>query len=257
MFNVKYLKLMGHPKITKDIFIKRAESIHGKLYNYDDVIFIKSTDKIKIKCNKCKTIFTPSVNNHIHKNNPTGCPVCKHEQRVKSIKKVKGDTLETFIKKAEKIHGNKYIYSNYVNSKTKIKIICKKHGSFNQTPHDHLQGYGCPKCQLKGQRRLLSKLIKHFPNEEIIWEAKLDWLMGQRFDLYFPKYNIAVEYNGRQHYEPVEKFGGGGSFEIQQKRDQMKRIKCENNKCTLFEIKYDYSENDFTTLVTNLKKKMT
>ena len=53
-----------------------------------------------------------------------------------------------FIEKAIKIHGKKYDYSlvEYINAKTKVKIICSKHGIFEQTPDNHLQGKGCKKC---------------------------------------------------------------------------------------------------------------
>ena len=55
---------------------------------------------------------------------------------------------EEFINKANKVHNGKYDYSKveYVNAKTKICIICPEHGEFWQTPHNHLQGQGCPKC---------------------------------------------------------------------------------------------------------------
>ena len=63
-------------------------------------------------------------------------------------------TTETFIKKAKKIHGNKYDYSKvkYVNSKTKVCIICPEHGEFWQTPSSHLNGHGCKKCFDMGKR---------------------------------------------------------------------------------------------------------
>lgn len=57
-------------------------------------------------------------------------------------------TTKEFIEKARKIHGDKYNYSKveYVNSKTKVCIICPEHGEFWQTPTAHLNGQGCPKC---------------------------------------------------------------------------------------------------------------
>jgi len=53
-----------------------------------------------------------------------------------------------FVEKANKIHNNKYDYSlvEYINSKSKIKIICPIHGVFEQTPAKHLMGRGCQKC---------------------------------------------------------------------------------------------------------------
>jgi hypothetical protein len=75
------------------------------------------------------------------------------EERVAHNKK----TTEDFVKDAKKIHGNNYDYSKvkYVNSKTPIKIICPKHGNFQQTPNVHLRGSGCPECGLliKNEKR--------------------------------------------------------------------------------------------------------
>ena len=55
---------------------------------------------------------------------------------------------EIFIEKAKKVHGDKYDYSkvNYIDSKTKICIICPEHGEFWQTPSSHLRKRGCPFC---------------------------------------------------------------------------------------------------------------
>lgn len=58
------------------------------------------------------------------------------------------DKTELFISKANKIHENRYDYSkvNYINAKTKITIICREHGEFQQTPSNHLSNYNCQKC---------------------------------------------------------------------------------------------------------------
>jgi len=74
-----------------------------------------------------------------------GCPICGIEA---TADKLRGNK-EDFIKKAQEIHGDKYDYSkvNYVNYKTKVEIICKKHGPFLMTPCNHIQNQaGCPKC---------------------------------------------------------------------------------------------------------------
>ncbi len=53
-----------------------------------------------------------------------------------------------FIEKCMAVHKNKYDYSlvQYTNQRTKIKIICKDHGQYEQTPYSHLRGMGCPMC---------------------------------------------------------------------------------------------------------------
>ena len=58
-----------------------------------------------------------------------------------------------FIQKSVKKHGNKFDYSkvNYINSTTKVCIICTEHGDFEQTPASHLSGKGCPNCKHRNQ----------------------------------------------------------------------------------------------------------
>lgn len=74
-------------------------------------------------------------------------------------------TTESFIVKSHKIHGDKYDYSKveYINNRFKIEINCFKHGSFYQTPNNHLRNRGCFKC---------SK-IKKLTQKEFIDRAKL------------------------------------------------------------------------------------
>jgi len=78
-------------------------------------------------------------------------------------------TTEEFISKAKKVHNNKYDYSLtvYINTKTKVKIICPIHGEFEQNPNDHLHNHGCPKCSFEK-----SAVKKRKTQEEFISKAK-------------------------------------------------------------------------------------
>ena len=95
-------------------------------------------------------------------------------------------TTEEFIEKARGVHGDKYDYSkvNYINSKTKIYIICPIHGEFEQTPSNHLhknKPQGCPKCKKNKLR-----LIKSLTSEEFI--AKAIEIHGNKYDYSKVKY---------------------------------------------------------------------
>lgn len=61
---------------------------------------------------------------------------------------MKRKTTEQFVSEASKLHSDLYDYSQvcYINSRTKVNIICKKHGAFKQSPNKHLMGRGCPEC---------------------------------------------------------------------------------------------------------------
>lgn len=65
-------------------------------------------------------------------------------------------TTQEFVDRASKIHRDKYDYSKveYINNKTKVNIICQKHGSFYITPHAHTTlAQGCRECYLDSQKR--------------------------------------------------------------------------------------------------------
>jgi len=87
-------------------------------------------------------------------------------------------SIEDFIKKAIKVHGDLYNYSlvEYINNQIKVKIICKIHGIFEQRPNDHTSHKnGCSKCATD---RLKEKIT--LTQEEIVIRFKEIW--GEHFD---------------------------------------------------------------------------
>lgn len=137
---------------AKETFFEKANIVHNNKYNYSKFVYITSQVKGCIIC-PIHGEFFQSPSSHLR---GYGCPECG------KIRQGKKDDKETFIEKARAIHGNKYDYSkvNYINSGTKVIIICPKHGEFQQTPQNHLNGQGCPKCN-----------GKNFSLKEIIDEA--------------------------------------------------------------------------------------
>ena len=142
-------------------------------------------------------------------------------------------TTLDFIEKAKKVHGDKYDYSKveYVNSHSKVCIICPKHGEFWQTPNDHLNGKGCPFCN---ESHLEKELKKQFEENDIKFEEHkhFEWLGKQEIDFYLSDYNIGVECQGKQHFG----FGGWSdkfNFEKQFKLDENKYNLCNLNKINL------------------------
>lgn len=70
---------------------------------------------------------------------------------------------QAFIEKAICKFGNKFVYSEvkYISAKTKVKIICPKHGIFYQTPDKHLNSkYGCPLCASERERKFTKEHIE-------------------------------------------------------------------------------------------------
>lgn len=81
-------------------------------------------------------------------------------------------TTDEYIGEAKKIHGGKYDYSQvvYVNTHTPVKIICSKHGVFEQNPNRHLQGAGCKFCAGTAGYNPADSLQKNYPELAKEWD---------------------------------------------------------------------------------------
>ena len=223
-------KCGGRFKRTTETFIKEAKRINGDAFDYSLVEYINCETKIKIICNSCHKEFIQNPNNHLRKR---GCPLCRGRYR----------TNEDFIEEANKVHKKEYDYSliNYINSESKIKIICKKHGIFEQIPYLHLSGTGCPKCKASYGE----KMIRNFLDENnVLYEEQKKFedcknKLPLPFDFFLPEYNTCIEFQGIQHFKPVKHFGGNKAFLEQKERDEIKKEYCKKNNIPLIEITYN------------------
>lgn len=122
--------------LTKEEFIRRAAAIHGNLYDYSLVKYLGNKIEVDILCNTCGKVFPMRPNNHLSEEQ--GCPYCKGFYR----------TTEEAIRDFKSVWGDEYDYSlaEYVNTATKIKVLCKKHGEFEALYHHHMNEVGCPTC---------------------------------------------------------------------------------------------------------------
>lgn len=129
------------PRQSKESLIKQFRMVHGMKYDYSQVVFKGVIYKIKIIC-PIHGLFEQRATMH---KKGQGCAQCMYDGKRHSEEQV--------VKKFRKVHGSRYDYSlmKYVNTDTKIKIICDEHGVFEQTPDHHINGCGCPKCTGRGK----------------------------------------------------------------------------------------------------------
>ena len=140
-------------------------------------------------------------------------------------------------------HGNKYDYSLviYVNADTKVKIICPEHGIFEQRSSSHINGSGCPMCNDSKGEKEISLLLDNM-NIKYERQKKFDDCIDNKklpFDFYLIDYDICIEFDGMQHFKPIEYFGGLKTLEIVKRHDDIKNKFCENNNIRLIRIKYN------------------
>lgn len=145
----KYLTKTGRvstkqPQDVKNVlYTRKFQEVHGDRYDYTNIEYSRAVDKVEIICKEHGSFFqTP--NDHLK---GKGCPRCCGNN-----KKSTEECIQDFIS----VHGDTYKYSKveYINTATKVEIICKEHGSFFQSPNHHLKGNGCPKCQNQNQDTL-------------------------------------------------------------------------------------------------------
>jgi very-short-patch-repair endonuclease/Fe-S cluster biogenesis protein NfuA len=216
--------------LSNDIIIYRLKSYFIN-YDYSNTVIegIRENAMIyNIVCPYGHT-FNKRLNNHLYCKQ--GCSECSSNKL----------TTESFIEKLNKIHLNSYDYSevNYINNKTKVKIICKVHGIFNQSPIKHLSGSGCPVCNNTNISKGEKYIYKYLTENKIDFEYQKR--MGdtlQVFDFYVESLNLVIEYDSIQHFEPREFFGGELNFKDQLRRDFIKNKYCADNKISIKRISY-------------------
>jgi len=110
----------------------------------------------------------------------------------------------------------------------------------NQIPNFHLLGQGCPSCKKSIIENKISEILLS-RNVEFYRQQKFDNCKNINclpFDFFIPSKNMVIEYNGKQHYEPIDWFGGAETLSYIQRNDEIKKTFCEKNDIIYIEISY-------------------
>lgn len=157
-------------------------------------------------------------------------------------------TNETFIKKATEKYGNKYTYDkvNYINSQTKVCIICPEHGEFYVRPADYLRGYSCPKCsnikRIKNLSLTQDEVIRRFHK---VHDDKYDYSLVEYVN-YDTKVKIICPIHGIFEMTPSNHIRGQGCPKCKGIHLTAKEIIDEFNK--VHGDKYDYSKTVYNKM---------
>jgi very-short-patch-repair endonuclease len=229
---------------------------HGNHWNFDkvkkcveekfgvDIItFAENTtiktcnDLIEVGCVKCDKYWKVRVYDIIRPDVTNGCLTCSGSEK---------KTHEQYLIESQNIHGKeRYTYvTKYTGSKDSITIQCNKcKRIFNKRADHHIIGSGCDECyggQSFGEY-LVAKYLKEIEMEYILEHRFPDCkhILPLPFDFYLPEMLACIEFDGKQHYEAIEFFGGAKTLEDTQMRDEIKNKYCQDKKICLLRIKYD------------------
>ena len=221
----------SNPLLTTEEYKKEIQSINPNVIVIGE--YTGNGNKIACKCVICGYEWYPfaSAIKSGH-----GCPNCK----------ALNDRLshEEFIKRMKDINPFVKIIGKYETNKIPLEVKCLVCGkTFNTKPEGLLKKTGCPYCNLsKGERDVSIFLDKN--NIKYIQQKKYKDLIGLgggklAYDFYLPGYNLLIEYQGRQHKEPVKGFVEGELFEYVKEHDRRKKEYAERHNIQLLEIWYN------------------
>ena len=230
----------NNKKKTTEEFINQAKQIWGDRYDFSKVNYESANKPVCVICPEYGEFWIrPADLLHRH-----GCSYCGGTRKL---------TTREFIEKAQKVHGDRYDYSKveYVNTSTPVEIICHEkdssgveHGSFFQSPRNHLNGDGCPKCYRNFKKT----------TEEFIEQARL--IHGDKYDYSKVIYKgnkvpviITCPVHGDFMQAPLSHLQGQGCAKCYYERSAKQRAigteKFIENARKVHGDKYDYSKVEY------------
>lgn len=199
--------------------------------------YLKMSEKCIFYCDVCKSEFqqTPArlINEKIY-----GCKCSQTKKK----------THNDFIEEVTQLSEDYDVLEHYTNSETKISVKHALCGTVFKTTSYNLihkkRGFACPVCHYKKSKGEL-EIAKYLIANDIEYQKEFSFpsLSGRRFDFFIPSFNIAIEYDGIQHFQESKFFGGEKEFKKLKDRDFEKNKFCLENGIYLYRIPYYDIEN--------------
>lgn len=217
--------------LTTEVLQKRLNNKFGNKFTLLEE-YVNSTTKIKVRNNNC---------GHVYKIKQQDLLSGKDCYECFGSKKYTQEEFEhVFNSRKLKGYSLRGIYKGY---HKKVDIVHDKCGTtFSIVPSRYFKQYKkCPKCYTKSIGETLIEKELDDMDIRYIREHRFNDCKYKNtlpFDFYLPDYNIAIEYQGQQHYKEVAEFGGNGRLKYTQNNDKIKKEYCINNNIKLIEIPY-------------------
>ena len=222
---------------TKELEIRIDEMCQNTEQRFPNLIILNNPhnvhEKFDCQCKTCNTKWKTSLRNLNRIQSDECCPFCSG--RIIDIEK-----LNVFL-------NNNKISINSLPAKWEdvLNCTCLNCGyTWNMKTNSLLNSKGCPHCNknLSNGEYIIEKFLKKFKINYQKYKT-FDSLCGVKnrklsYDFYLKDKNMLIEFQGRQHYECVDIFGGEDQFKIQQEHDKRKRQYAKDNNINLLEIAY-------------------
>lgn len=245
--------LIKNIRDTKGVGIDKVRKEWGNRWDCKLISnkYINNLTKMQFICNKHSEFGVQEISwgnslgaTHI-------CECCRKDIIAKRMRK----NSEQFKNEIKEIHGNKYdLLSSYIKAKDKVKVHCNVCGNDFDIQASHLlEGHGCNMCVKSKGEEFIENCLKNI-NINYQREYRFNDCIGIKrtlpFDFYLKDINMCIEYQGIQHYKPVEIFGGQAQFETQKINDSIKEKYCRDNDIRLLTIPY-WEFNNIEEIINN------
>lgn len=250
----------GVRRKTHDEFVEELYKINPNITPMEE--YVNRKHKILCRCEICLNEWKVSPGHLL--TSKSGCPNCKNINN--GIKKRKSP--EKFKSELQIINSDIELLEEYTTSKTKLLCKCKFCGNkWKVLPTDLLHGVGCPACYASKGELVICAYLNHLGVEYYYDHPYFEDLYGVSYrllrpDFIIPDMKIWIEYDGRQHFMPVnfkcnrDKKGAEENFERVKINDEIKNQYAIDNGWTLVRISYldyDYIETILDTYFINNK----
>ena len=217
---------------TNEQFLVELEKIHPNIIPLEE--YTRANKKMRFKCNIDGYEWCTSATSVLNHN----CPKCSNRSK---------PTITELNNKAKEINPYITVVGEYKNARTPIRVKCELDNfEWEVRPDVLLNGIKCPVCNKKsiGELNIIYYLDTH--NIEYEYQKTFKdcvYVKPLHFDFYIPKYNICIEYDGVQHYKPID-FANKGrdwaeeSYLKNKEKDMIKNDYCKTNNIKLVRIPY-------------------
>jgi hypothetical protein len=227
-------KCAKNKRITYEDVKKLIGEKNGQLLTCKEN-YTTTIKQLKVKCNLCDYIWTPTYNNI--KNHNGWCPKCAQVASSAKLRLSIEDATNI-----AKFKSGKCLSKEYKNAHSKLLWECKK-GHQWEASYSHIKHSNswCPICRYSKGETLVRKIFESlfdesFPCKRPMW-LKYKSYKGLELDGYCETLKLAFEYQGNQHYELHRLYHRTQEqFKYQQEKDEFKRKKCQEMGITLIEI---------------------
>lgn len=159
--------------------------------------------------------------------------------------------VRTWVDEKPELELKTYCYYGLGNYGMTIPFVRNTIESFREIENRAREQKGLPRVGegWLSETELFYEIKKYFKNHRVVHHGRPEWLGKQHLDIFLPDIPLAIEYQGGQHFQPIEYFGGERAFQKLKELDERKKELCKSNGVTLLYVAPEQNFNEVIRLI--------